>query len=218
MFFGAFAIISFFVAIVAIYLGGKLLIKSGWIVGWVRGCVGLCLIFASAVMVLAALDVLSYKQLAVEKPVATVSFEKTNEQEFQAALVLVEEGVESEFQIFGDQWQIDARVIRWQGVFKIFGTQPVYRLDRLSGRYYSLEDERRKERSAHQLDASEYGFDMWHWLKENGQLLPWMQAVYGSATYLPMEDGAIYEVSLTSSGLAAKPLNKIAEGAISRWQ
>jgi hypothetical protein len=48
--------------------------------------------------------------------------------------------------------------------------------------------------------------------------MPIIDAVYGSATYLPMADGALYEVSLSHTGLLARPLNASAEEAINTWR
>ena len=44
-----------------------------------------------------------------------------------------------------------------------------------------------------------------------------VSARYGSAVYLPMADGAIYEVGLGASGLLARPENAAAATAIERW-
>ena len=42
-------------------------------------------------------------------------------------------------------------------------------------------------------------------------------AAYGSATYLPMADGATYAVTLTQSGLVARPVNPAAKRATRHW-
>ncbi|MFT5082991.1 MAG: hypothetical protein ACI9Y1_001028 [Lentisphaeria bacterium] len=218
MYSGFFAIVIFIVAVGAVYLGARLLAKTTWILGWLRGMVGLSLIALAVLITLVGLDLFSYKQLLDEKPLLTISFEKQGEQAFEAKVDFVDNGQEQSFVIKGDQWQVDARIIRWLGLFQVLGAKPGYRLDRISGRYYSLEDERREKRSVYQLSESEYGLDMWHFLRENGRYVPIVDAVYGSATYLPMEHGAIFQISLSSNGLTAKPLNSIADGAINRWQ
>jgi hypothetical protein len=41
--------------------------------------------------------------------------------------------------------------------------------------------------------------------------------LYGSATYLPMADGADYEVTVSQSGLVARPLNDAARLAVGAW-
>lgn len=218
MLFAAFASISLLLAVVAFYFGARILGRFKWILGWLRGMAGLALIAIAVFLALAGLDLLSYKQILKDKPLLTISFEKQEEQVFQATLLFIESNEEQSFEVQGDQWQVDARIIRWKGFFQMLGAKPGYRLDRLSGRYYSLEDERRKKRSAHELSTSKTGLDMWALVHENSGFVPLLDAVYGSATYLPMEDGAIYQISLSASGLVATPMNAIAEKAISRWR
>jgi hypothetical protein len=44
-----------------------------------------------------------------------------------------------------------------------------------------------------------------------------MDALYGSATFLPMADGALYEIKVSQSGLVARPLNQAARDAVAGW-
>jgi hypothetical protein len=48
--------------------------------------------------------------------------------------------------------------------------------------------------------------------------MPWVDALYGSATYMPMVDGASYTVSVSSTGLLARPSNDIASKAVGEWR
>ncbi len=215
---GAASGIVIILGVISAYLGVRLLFRTGWFLSWVRGCFGLVLLVISVTAVFIVLDLSSYEQLLAEKSLATLSFQKIEEQHYELTLMYVEEGIEESYDLRGDQWQVDARVIRWLGMFSAMGAKPAYRLDRLSGRYYSLEDERRKERTVHQLKYSDYGLDTWAWLQAHRGWVSWVDAVYGSATYLPMGDGALYQLSLTHNGLTAKPLNKVAEDAVQHWQ
>lgn len=45
-----------------------------------------------------------------------------------------------------------------------------------------------------------------------------IDAQSGSATFMPMADGAIYEIVLTNTGLAGRPLNEAAQTALGRWE
>jgi hypothetical protein len=218
MFFNILAIIIVVISLLVLYSGLRMLIRKGWIIAWMRGMLGLCLLGVSIVLVLVALDLFSYEQLSREKSVGTISFSKTGERTYTAYVLLNGDTEERQFVLKGDQWQMDARVIRWTGLVQALGAKPGYRLDRLSGRYYSLEDERSAERTVYELSDGGYGVDFWRWVQEHGQYMPWVEAVYGSATYVPMADGALYEVTLTSSGLAARALNDTARSAISLWQ
>src|SRR5690606_40350004 len=64
------------------------------------------------------------------------------------------------------------------------GTMPLYRLDRLSGRYLSLEQERNAGRTVYALQESRW-FDVWDWLHGRSW---WLEAQSGSAVYMRSEE------------------------------
>lgn len=205
------------VALVVVLFAARLLLKGSWLLGWLRGMLGLALVAIAVMFTMAALDFYSYKQLSKEETVATLGFTEVAPQQFDVSLV-DESGVEQTFEIYGDLWQLDARIIKWANGLTGIGLTPGYRLDRLSGRYYSLEKEQKSPRTVHQLGASKSLFDTWSWLREYGSGVSVVDASYGSATYLPMADGALFAVSLTNTGLIARPLNDRAKAAVDNWQ
>lgn len=212
--------ITFLIALIALLLvfwGGRVLINGSWLLGFMRGTVGLVLLGGALVVVLVAADVYSYRNLAEEHSVGTVSFKRVGEQQYEAKFS-DEDGLAQHFELQGDQWQLDARLLKWKGPLARWGIQPAYRLDRLSGRYLTLQDERNKQRTVHELVGSNYGVDVWQTLRDINNKLPFVDAVYGSATFLPMEDGAVYDVRITHNGLLARPLNQQATSALDAWQ
>jgi len=217
MFYEGLALAVVAMGIVLLLISLKLLLRGGWIFGWLRGMLGLVLVGAALLFVLAAYDVFSYRQLLAEKSIATLSFERLGSQQYRALLV-DGDGRERRFDLQGDQWQLDARIIKWPGIFASWGIKPGYRLDRISGRYYSLEKERSSERTVYALHDSKLGVDVWEWVQSSDELLPFVDAVYGSATFVPMDDGALFEVSLSHSGVIARPLNEKAQAAVARWR
>jgi hypothetical protein len=44
-----------------------------------------------------------------------------------------------------------------------------------------------------------------------------VDALYGSAVYVPMADGASFAVMVTQTGLIVRPLNPGAEHAVGGW-
>lgn len=215
MLYGAMALVFVVLASIILFVSGKLLLRRGWFMSWLKGMLGMSLMLASLTVLLMAWDVFSYQQLLKEKSVATVSFEQLGEQYYQAVLVN-SDGSEAQFELRGDQWQLDARILKWQGFVAAWGIESGFRLDRLSGRYYALEEERTMDRTVYDLNPSVAEIDVWQWLREMNS--PLVDAVYGSATFVPMSDNALYEVSLTNSGLIARPLNDAAKQSVSRWQ
>ncbi len=204
-------------ALVIVLGAGRLLLKGSWVWGWIRGTIGILLLTAAALLVFSALDLYSYKQLSNEQTVATLSFNRLAPQEYKVSLV-DDSGVEQIYELHGDLWQLDARIIKWSNTLAGLGLTPGYRLDRLSGRYLALEKEKNAERSIYQLGHSKSVLDVWAWLREYGRGLAVVDATYGSATYLPMEDGALFSVGLSGTGLIARPLNDRARAAVERWR
>jgi hypothetical protein len=48
--------------------------------------------------------------------------------------------------------------------------------------------------------------------------IPFADALYGSAVYVPMSEGAEYTVSVSASGLVVRPGNDTARKAVGGWK
>ncbi|MCG8315649.1 MAG: multidrug transporter [Pseudomonadales bacterium] len=201
--------------IVFLVVGLATLARNHWFLAWLRGSLGFSCLLLALLFGLLSINIFSYKNLIAESPVATISFTKHGNQEFSVTLVQAGDE-EQRFRVTGDLWQVDAKVIKWDGLLASLGFSAGYKLDRLQGRYIALEDERSLERTVYALSEPDVGFDLWEVIQTT-PWLPWVDAVYGSATYLPMADGAIFSVSLSSSGLVARPMNERAESAVNDW-
>jgi hypothetical protein len=73
-----------------------------------------------------------------------------------------------------------------------------------------------EERTVHAL-SDELPLDVWRVARKFPVLMPGVDAYYGTATYLPMADGARFEVKLTRTALIARPLNDAARDAVGAW-
>lgn len=205
-------------SLLALLLALFLLVRRDWIIGWLKGMVGLLALAAAVILALTALNLNGYRLLNQEVVVATISFDQIDRQLYKANVVLQGSGVEMPFEIAGDLWQMDARIIKWRGPFAAVGGTPLYKLDRLQGRYYALEDERSRSRSVYAISNPDVGFDLWNAFHKLSRHFPWFDAEYGSATYLPMADGALFSVRLTFTGMIARPENDRADMAVREWE
>lgn len=205
------------IGVIFLVISAMVLFRGRWFLAWLRGSFGLLLLLVSLFFAGIALNFYSYKQLLAEVPIATVSFEKIGNQHFEAMVSEVN-GREASYELKGDLWQIDARVLKWSGFWNSLGIANGYKLDRIQGRYLSLEQERGSERTVYAFDEEQnIGVDVWAFLNKHAGLVPGIDATYGSATYVPMTDGAIFSVSLAGAGLVAKPLNDRADLALKAW-
>jgi hypothetical protein len=209
------AVIVFAVLGVILFFSG---IQRVWrrrvMTGSLEGLVGLLLLAIAAFVIAISVNLNTYHRLTRDLPVAEVRFQRIEPQHFWAD-VMIKNNTRT-LDLRGDEWQIDARVLKWHGAAVLIGFDTLYRLDRLSGRYWDLTKEKTGPRTVYAL-SEEPGLDLWMIAKRYARWIPWADAVYGSATYMPMVDGAHYTVSVGSSGLLARPANDIARKAVGQW-
>lgn len=194
----------------------RLLVERRPLAGGGGLLLGLALLAGAGATIAALANLYTYQRLTAESLVATLTVRSYAPQDHVVTLTTAD-GARREFSVAGDEVQIDARILRWQGPALWFGLHTLFRLDRLAGRFAAAERERAGPRSVHPLSDNP-GLDLWALARRFERWLPWVDAVYGSAVYLPLADGARYEITITASGLAARPLNPAAERALRQWR
>jgi hypothetical protein len=158
----------------------------------------------------------TYRRLTEEQVAAKVTTRQVGQQQYLLTLDTPRDGPRT-FQVLGDQWQIDARVVKWRPMATVAGFDTLYRLERLSGRYASEEQERTAPRSVHRLARNE-PVDVWQAIRAYRSWLPMVDAQYGSAAYVPLAPQASYAVTVSASGLVVRPENDAARRAVGGWK
>lgn len=177
---------------------------------------GIVLLTAAAMLFLVSSNIHTYERLVFEQPIASISFHKIAPQHFSVELEATGDGESWFYELRGDEWQLDAQILTWHGYANLLGLDSYYRLHRLSGRYTDIEEERTRPRSVYGL-AAEQRIDLWSYVNEYQNWLSMVDATYGSAVFLPMNDGARFSVSISRNGLVARPDNAVAREAVSNW-
>lgn len=179
----------------------------------------------AAVVGLLGLNVQTYHRLTYERQVASIEIRQKGPQLFDATVTEPPseqnpQGVTNTFELHGDEWRIEARVLKWKPWANVLGLDSQYRLDRFSGRYSDTQQELTAERSAYDIRPTRSsGLDLWPIAREYSEYLPVVDTLYGSGAYMPMSDGARFEVRITQNGLIARPTNEAAaEASSSGWQ
>jgi len=165
--------------------------------------------------VLLAFSYYGYGRLVDEQIVSQIEFSQLAPGEYVARL-MIDGKPDRLLPLSGDEWQMDARVVNWKPPATLLGLDPIYQLERLSGRYSDIGEELSEERTVHAL-SEEMTLDVWRVARRFPMLMPGVDAYYGTATYVPMADGARFEVTLTRTALIARPLNDAAREAIGDW-
>jgi hypothetical protein len=155
----------------------------------------LCLGLLAAVL---SLGIRGYQALTQEQLAATVTVQKTSDQRFQALFVFPN-GEQQRFDLAGDEILVDAHILKWHPWATMLGLQTSYQLDRISGRYTSVDDEQTEARTVYSLGV-ENPINLFE-LSKRFNIKPWLDAEYGSSTFVPIEDQASYEIRVSTSGL-----------------
>lgn len=172
---------------------GRLVLSLLW--------VALALLFGAV-----SVGVQGYRALTREEVAATVHVEPTGPQRFQARFRFAD-GREQSYDLAGDEFYVDAHILKWTPLANIFGLHTVYELDRVAGRYRAIEQERDGVRTVF-LVAEERPVNLFDLRQRYSYLAPLVDAEYGSATFVPAVEPADYEVRISTTGLMARQLPK----------
>lgn len=211
----------YLIAIVLLILGGILLLtalrhlvvaRRHWrerrhIAATLRAAWMLIFLALAVVTFGLGLAIRGYRLLMAERPIATLSARRMAPQQF-ALRIDFPDGDHRSATLDGDEWQLDARVIKWTPRAIELGAQPLYRVDRLSGRYHDAAQAAAAKPSIVDLGGDSV-LDLWQLKQRFPQWLPWIDADYGSAAFLPLVDGGSYRVTLSAAGgLVARPADQ----------
>ena len=184
--------------------------------GTIYFLLGAFIVLAGVAAGLLAASLHGYQRLTHEQLAASVSVRQLGNQHYALTLE-APAAPPRHFELRGDEWQIDARVLKWRGMGALAGFDTVYRLERLSGRYAEVPREKNGPRTVYAL-AQEEGLDVWPAVRRYHDWLPFADALYGSAAYVPLAENAAYRVTVSSSGLVVRPTNDAARKAVGNWR
>ena len=151
-----------------------------------------------------AMNLYTYQRLSLERHVADIQFFQIGPRKFQATLTLPDK-TSKEYELVGDQWQLEAKIIKWSAKGNLIGLDSRYRLERLNVRYSNIAEEKEPHvRTIYSLldKAGAPGF-----IQTYKKWLPWLDAVYINSTATPMADKAKFRIMITQSSLVPYPVN-----------
>lgn len=166
----------------------------------------LLLVFAALGLLLAgvAVSLRGYRFLSEEAPVVQIDSRILSPQRWALTLTWPD-GDTREVMLAGDDFRIEAIVLKWKLPAMLAGFPPLYRLDRVSGRYDDANQEMNAPRTV--IDFNQAGStDLLDLRKRYPRWVPGVDTLFGSGAYLPLIDGGHYSVDLMRTGaLVARP-------------
>ena len=145
-------------------------------------------------IILASLLAISYTTLTKETPIATITFNKTKNQEYVATLKDATHHELGTYIIYGDQWQLDVGFYKISYFANLLGAESKYTLNRLKGRYKNINDANNKKSRAYQLES--------HSLVNAFSIF--FDTNYGSSTYKDIKLNTLFTIFKTPTGIMVR--------------
>lgn len=177
-----------------------------------HGVVSIFWLASGLLIVGLTLNFYTYRVLTKEVPVAKVTILSEQKDQYQVKLQKPD-GTQQTYGLKGQYWQLSSEILVWKGWLQWLGFSNRYQLKRLSGQYTKLDDEREQVHTVYNLSNDPQG--SWgRFLVSLPELIHAIRTVEGSAVFMPMVQGAVYQVNVTTSGLIAIPANAVAREAL----
>ena len=193
---GAFGLILFLAGLLALFRARFWRFAS-------RAVIGLLLLVAGLIVGGLSLGLEGYQRLTREELVARIEIEPIGPRRFHARFAFPGSAI-ANFELAGDELQVDARIIKWHGWANLLGLHTFYQLDRVAGRYRDVEEERKAARTIFPL-AGYHRVDLIAWRQQLPQLARFFDAEYGSASFVPADRRQELELTVSTSGLVLRP-------------
>jgi len=172
----------------------------------VRMLIGLAVGALGLSAALIAFGVQGYAALTRETLAATITVAPSGPQRFDARVKFTD-GREAAFVVAGDELYVDAHILKWKPLANVLGLHTAYELDRIAGRYRSAEQEQKALRTVYPLGTSQL-VDLFALRSRYAWLSPFVDAEYGSASFVPVTKPAELEVRVSTSGLVIREVEK----------
>ncbi|HLF10417.1 MAG TPA: hypothetical protein VJA26_04320 [Gammaproteobacteria bacterium] len=164
-------------------------------------------ILAGLLVLLLSASIYTYSVLTDETVIAELRFDRTGNREYLAYLRTGNRCEEHVYPVVGDQWRVDAEFLKWKYWALLFGLESQYRLDRLEGRYRSVDEQNNNPNLAHDLGEGT-AIDVVELASALGPVNFLTDATYGSSTYQDIDPRQVYYVSKTPTGIITRSASR----------
>jgi hypothetical protein len=168
----------------------------------------LALLFSCVCFVIAMVTIgtQGYKSLTKEEMIAIVKVIPRGQRNFDVRLIF-NNGQQQVLSLKGDQFLIDAYILKWQPWANILGLHTAYRLERASGRYLDIEQEKAATRTVFAIKNTQSA-GIAEWRKQYKILSLLLDVENGSASFIDVDQAASYQLFVTTNGLLIRPLGE----------
>jgi hypothetical protein len=164
-----------------------------------RTLLGLLLVSLGLLEGTITVGIQGYRALTHEEVAARVLVQPTAPQRFTATFRFPD-GRQARYALAGDEIYVDAHILKWHALANVLGLSTAYELDRIGGRYREIGKERTAARTLYALGQPK-PVDIFDLRRRYVFLAPLVDAEYGSAAFVPVDEPAELELRVSTTGL-----------------
>jgi len=153
-----------------------------------------------------SISIQGYNALTREELAATVEIIPVSKQIFMARITFTDSS-EKQFKLEGDEFYIDAHILKWKSLANLLGLHTLYELDRIAGRYTDIEDETNKNRTVYSV-AEDKLIDAFDLRLKYPFLSFLVDAEYGSASFITTNAHKNLKIMVSTTGLLIRDEEK----------
>lgn len=198
------------VALLLLLVVAKMWVGKEWFIQWLKGNLGIVLIVVSVFLVFSAIDASSYRQAHSGEVLYTVTTYQLEPQVYEIEMISAANGHSARYEVRGEQWQLELQTLAWRGPGSSSADMPAYRPASLEGRYLSLEQERTSRKQPVSLSESRW-VNLWSVFRDANL---WLDSDVWRMQFMPLVNGANYNILVGQHGLETSPLNDVATQAL----
>jgi hypothetical protein len=168
-----------------------------------RLLLGLLLLATGSLAAVVAAGIQGYQMLTREEHVARISINPTAHQRFDARFQFARAKSQT-FQLAGDEFYVDARILKWTPYANLIGLHTLWELDRVAGRYRAVEQEKTEPRTVFPLGPPQM-VNLFELRRRFTAFAPLFDAEYGSASFVPAAEAVELDLFVSTTGLLLRP-------------
>lgn len=161
------------------------------------------LLAVGLIVLLVSTNIYTFYRLTNEAPIAELTFVNVAPEQYQATISYGDFCEPEKYILYGNQWRLDARFLKWRPWANLFGLDAMYRIERLGGRYRDVNDENSRQGIAYKLYREPH-IDLAAILQDYEGIFSPVDTLYGSSVYEDMDESFRYRVYRSQSGLLVR--------------
>ena len=174
-----------------------------------HGLCGALLFIGGALLLATSMNFATYTHLRQDQPLAELSVVQSGAHNFSVRLLRIPSGDLQIFILKGERWQVQARLLTWQGWPTQLGLNSNVRLEQLN----SLDSSQKN--SADTANASSYtlspdpGLRLWAWQEKHPNFLSTLTTNVVLSEPMPLKDGLRFHLFIVDGKLVARQINTV---------